>query len=114
MFYLPLTSEQAAGLASQHASEFFVQASLLESAAVLFIQNVPRQQGAPSVEAQQRRFAEIVRIADEVEAAAPSRFQQQVASRFDPEVFAMGLGMLGENGIGLLAAEQPVDVADLR
>lgn len=114
MFYLPLTSEQADGLASQHASEFFVQASLLESAAVLFIQNVPRQQGAPSVEAQQRRFAEIVRIADEVEAAAPSRFQQQVASRFDAEVFAMGLGMLGENGIGLLAAEQPVDVADLR
>lgn len=114
MFYLPLTSEQADGLASQHASEFFVQARLLESAAVLFIQNVPRQQGAPSVEAQQRRFAEIVRIADEVEAAAPSRFQQQVASRFDPEVFAMGLGMLGENGIGLLAAEQPVDVADLR
>ncbi|MDR6710980.1 hypothetical protein J2W83_000570 [Pseudomonas hunanensis] len=114
MFYLPLTSEQAERLASESARDVLSRVSLLESATVLFIQNLPRQQGTPSVETQERRFAEMLRIADEVEASAPSQFQQQVAKRFDAEAFAMGLGMLGENGIGLLSDEIPVDPADMR
>lgn len=115
MFYLPLTSDQAERLASEAcAGEFLSQASLPETASVLFIQNLPRQQGKPSVEAQERRFAEMLRIADEVHAAAPDQFQAQVAKRFDAETFAMGLGMLGENGIGLLSPETPVDPADWR
>ena len=106
MFYLPLPSDQADSLASvPPATDFFPSASLLEAAAVLFVQNLPRQPASASADTQERRFAEIVRIANEVEAAAPGRFQRQVAQHFDREAFAMGLGMLGENGVALVSAE---------
>jgi len=106
MFYLPLPSDQADRLASAPtAIDYFPTASLLEAAAVLFVQNVPRQPAGVSADAQERRFAEIVRIANEVEAAAPGRFQGQVAQHFDREAFAMGLGLLGENGVGLVSPE---------
>lgn len=104
MFYLPLPSDQADRLASG-PTDFFHTASLLEAAAVLFVQNLPRQPASVSADAQERRFAEMVRIANEVEAAAPGRFQGQVAQHFDREAFAMGLGMLGENGVGLVSSE---------
>ncbi|MEG0247554.1 MAG: AAA family ATPase, partial [Pseudomonas sp.] len=114
MFYLPLPSDQADRLASEPtARDFFPTASLMEAAAVLFVQNLPRQPATATADAQERRFAEIVRIANEVEIAAPGRFQGQVAQHFDREAFAMGLGMLGENGIGLLSAEVEYDVEDL-
>ncbi|WP_409289846.1 hypothetical protein [Pseudomonas sp. KCJK8927] len=114
MFYLPLSSDRADRLAREPAAgDFFLSASLLEAAAVLFVQNLPRQSGTPSVEAQERRLAEMVRIANDVEAAAPGQFQAQVAQRFDREAFAMGLGMLGENGIGLLSAEVQYDTQEL-
>ncbi len=110
MFYLPLPSDQADRLASEPEScDFFATASLLQAAALLFVQNLPRQPATASADAQERRFAEIVRIAQEVESAAPGRFQGQVAQHFDREAFAMGLGMLGENGIGLLSAEVEYD-----
>ena len=110
MFYLPLPSDQADRLASE-PTDFLRTASLFEAAAVLFVQNLPRQPASASADAQERRFAEIVRIANEVEAAAPGRFQGQVAQHFDREAFAMGLGMLGENGVGLVSpeVEYPVD-----
>ncbi|MDZ3991760.1 AAA family ATPase [Pseudomonas sp. Teo4] len=114
MFYLPLPSDQADRLASAPtATDFFPTASMLEAAAVLFVQNLPRQPSMPSVEAQERRFAEMVRIANQVEAAAPGQFQAQVGQRFDREAFAMGLGMLGENGIGLLSAEVEYQAEEL-
>ncbi|AVD90505.1 MULTISPECIES: AAA family ATPase [unclassified Pseudomonas] len=114
MFYLPLSSDRADRLAREPAAgDFFLSASLLEAAAVLFVQNLPRQSGTPSVEAQERRLAEMVRIANDVEAAAPGQFQAQVAQRYDREAFAMGLGMLGENGIGLLSAEVQYDTQEL-
>ncbi|WP_409269855.1 hypothetical protein [Pseudomonas sp. KCJK9044] len=114
MFYLPLSSDRADRLAREPAAgDFFLSASLLEAAAVLFVQNLPRQSGTPSVESQERRLAEMVRIANDVEAAAPGQFQAQVAQRFDREAFAMGLGMLGENGIGLLSAEVQYDTQEL-
>ncbi|MPS98955.1 MAG: hypothetical protein E2581_10705 [Pseudomonas sp.] len=114
MFYLPLSSDRADRLAREPAAgDFFLSASLLEAAAVLFVQNLPRQSGTPSVETQERRLAEMVRIANDVEAAAPGQFQAQVAQRFDREAFAMGLGMLGENGIGLLSAEVQYDTQEL-
>ncbi|MCT8163389.1 MULTISPECIES: AAA family ATPase [unclassified Pseudomonas] len=112
MFYLPLSSDQADRLASEpEPCEFLATASLLQAAALLFVQNLPRQPTTASADAQERRFAEIVRIAQALESAAPGRFQEQVAQRFDREALAMGLGMLGENGIGLLTAEveYPVD-----
>lgn len=105
MFYLPLPSDQADRLASAAVTEFFTTASVLDAAAVLFVQNLPRQPATASADAQGNRFAEIVRIANEVEGVAPGRFQAQVAQQFDREAFAMGLGMLGENGIALLSAE---------
>ncbi|MBC3493433.1 AAA family ATPase [Pseudomonas taiwanensis] len=114
MFYLPLSSDRADRLAREPAAgDFFLSASLLEAAAVLFVQNLPRQSGTPSVETQERRLAEMVRIANDVEAAAPGQFQAQVAQRYDREAFAMGLGMLGENGIGLLSAEVQYDTQEL-
>ncbi|GLH33133.1 TPA: AAA family ATPase [Pseudomonas putida] len=106
MFYLPLPSDQAERLASAApATDFFPRASVLQAAAVLFVQNLPRQPASVSADAQERRFAEIVRIANEVETAAPGRFQGQVAQHFDREAFAMGLGMLGENGVALVSPE---------
>ncbi|WP_313299211.1 AAA family ATPase [Pseudomonas sp.] len=116
MFYLPLTSEQADHLATpSDATDFFKAASLLEAAAVLFVQNVPRQPANANADTQERRFAEIVRIANDVEQAAPDRFQSHVAQRFDLESFAMGLGLLGENGVALVSAEtqyQPAEFLD--
>jgi hypothetical protein len=106
MFYLPLPSDQAERLASAPpATDFFPGASVLQAASVLFVQNLPRQPASVSADAQERRFAEIVRIANEVETAAPGRFQGQVAQHFDREAFAMGLGMLGENGVALVSPE---------
>lgn len=43
MFYLPLSSDQADRLASAAVTEFFTTASVLDAAAVLFVQNLPRQ-----------------------------------------------------------------------
>ena len=115
MFYLPLPSDQADRLASEPpASDFFSSASLLEVVAVLFVQNLARQPATLSADVQERRFAEMVSIANDVEAAAPGRFQQQVQQRFDREAFAMGLGMLGENGIALLSPEVDYTVDELR
>ncbi|WP_449432922.1 AAA family ATPase [Pseudomonas putida] len=115
MFYLPLLSDQADHLSSAaSAADFFAAASALEAAAVLFVQNLPRQPATATADAQERRFAEIVRIANEVEDAAPGRFQGQVAQRFDYQAFAIGLGLLGENGIGLLSAEVEYPIEDLR
>ena len=113
MFYLPLPSDQADRLANAPDSDFFTTASMLDAAAVLFIQNLPRQPATASADAQERRFAEIVRIANEVEGVAPGRFQGQVAQHFDHEAFAMGLGMLGENGIALLSAEVAYQAVEL-
>ena len=71
MFYLPLPSDQADRLASvPTATDYFPSSSLLEAAAVLFVQNLPRQPASASAHAQERRFAEIVRIANQVERAA--------------------------------------------
>ena len=115
MFYLPLPSDQADRLASAPtATDFFPTASLLEAAAVLFVQNLPRQPASASAHAQERRFAEIVRIANEVEGAAPGRFQGQVAQHFDREAFAMGLGMLGENGVALVSADTEYQADEFR
>ncbi|MHC6225738.1 DEAD/DEAH box helicase [Pseudomonas sp. X10] len=117
MFYLPLTVEQAERLtdAQSPGERSLTDATTLEAAAVLFIQNLPRQvQGKPSPEALERRFAEVVAIADEVEAAAPGRFQDQVAQRFEIETFAAGLGLLGAHGIGLLLADVPLQSSELR
>ncbi|WDY60222.1 AAA family ATPase [Pseudomonas sp. PSKL.D1] len=114
MFYLPLPSELADRFASAPSNtDLFTRVSLLEAAAVLFVQNLPRQAASGSADAQERRFAEIVRIATEVDVAAPGRFQGQVGQHFDREAFAMGLGMLGENGAGLLSAEVEYDVGEL-
>ncbi|WP_236185347.1 AAA family ATPase [Pseudomonas juntendi] len=114
MFYLPLPSDQADSLASVPLTDFFSSASLLQAAAVLFVQNLPRQPATASADAQERRFAEIVRIANDVERAAPGRFQGQVAQHFDREAFAMGLGMLGENGIALLSGEVAYSADELQ
>ena len=65
MFYLPLPSDQADRLASEPNTDFFTTASVLDAAAVLFVQNLPRQPGTASADAQERRFAGIVRIAQD-------------------------------------------------
>lgn len=115
MFYLPLTHDDADVLAGAVGTGLLDTASLLQAAALLFIQNLPRQaEGSLTEEALERRFAEVVAIADEVEAAAPGRFLSQVRQRFDREAFSMGLGMLGASGVGLLDAQQAFDPATLR
>lgn len=43
MFYLPLPSDKADRLASEPNTDFFTIASVLDAAAVLFVQNLPRQ-----------------------------------------------------------------------
>ncbi|MBK5006460.1 AAA family ATPase [Pseudomonas sp. S32] len=113
MFYLPLSGEQADRLANDTPAHFLATASLLQAAAAVFVQNLPRQPATATADAQERRFAEVVRIASQVEAAAPGRFQGQVQQQFDREAFAMGLGMLGENGIALLADDVPCSADEL-
>lgn len=115
MFYLPLTHDDAEALACGADSRLLQQADALQAAAILFILNLPRQTAAAlGVEALERRFAEVLAIADELEANAPGRFLEQVRQRFDAATFASGLGLLGVNGIGLLDAEVALDKASLR
>lgn len=105
MFYLPLPSDQADNLAAGTCADPLASASVLQAAAVLFVQRLASQRTPLTADAQERRFAEVLRIAQQVEQAAPGRFQGQVQQQFDREVFAMGLGMLGENGVALLSPE---------
>ncbi|AIR90969.1 hypothetical protein [Pseudomonas cremoricolorata] len=115
MFYLPLTSHLADQLAGTAEHSLLEQANVLQAAALLFILNLPRQApGALGTEALERRFAEVVQIADEIESSAPGQFLAQVRQRFDAQAFASGLGLLGEHGIGLLDAEVAIDETNLR
>lgn len=114
MLFLPLASEVAADLARVGPSKAKPVSGVLEAAAVLFVQKLASQRNAGTADKHERRFAEIVRIADEVETTAPGRFAKQVADLFDAGAFREGLAMLEENGIALLAADIEFDSAQLR
>lgn len=114
MLYLPLPSSVATDLARVGASEAPTISSVLEAAAVLFVQKLSRQNSASTADKHERRFAEMLRIADEVEAAAPGRFAKQVADHFDAGAFRKGLAVLEENGVALLVPDIEFDVTQFR
>ena len=114
MLYLPLASDVAAHLASVGASAATPFSGVLEAAAILFVQKLPRQRNAGTSDQHERRFAEMLRIADDVEKAAPGRFAKQVADLFDAGAFREGLAMLDMNGIALMVPEIEFDAAQLR
>lgn len=115
MFYLPLTHDDAEALACSDDLRLLDEADALQAAAVLFIQHLPRQAAnLPAVEALERRFAEVLAIADEVEASASGAFVLQVKQHFARDTFSTGLSLLGAGSIGLLDAQVAIDRATLR
>ncbi|WP_153785276.1 AAA family ATPase [Pseudomonas sp. EMN2] len=114
MLYLPLASNVASVLARAEAGKVAPISGVMEATAVLFVQKLSRQRDTGTSEKHERRFAEMLRIADEVEAAAPGRFAKQVVDHFDAGAFRDGLAVLEENGIALLVPDIEFDVTQLR